>query len=423
MIKIPFFREILLESFSCENCGHRNSSTRSTGEIQEQGSKYTFRVEKEKDLERQVIRSDTGVFRVEDLDIEMPSGRGEISNVEGMVSKIYHELEMDQPLRKIETPKLHDSLQLLIDKLKLMRGGEAFPFIVSLDDTAGNSMIQPSPGDAGGKYIRRDYPRTQQQNLQLGIASSEKDEPENLSTQFEDLDIVDDQPYTIPAECPSCSKECEVNITKTNIPHFKEVILMATVCHFCGYRTNDVKTGGEIPEKGARITITIERVEDLSRDILKSESCTLKCPELGLEVHPGTLGGRFTTIEGLLAQVRDQLYGQIFDAGFDEDAVMESSVKGGDSMPSGVKQKWLEFFQQLENARKAEMKYTMILEDPLASSYVQSLTDGLLDPQVLREEYERTEDEIEELGLNDMKTEGYEQDEANKGVSEVIETE
>lgn len=417
MVKIPFFRDVLLESFSCENCGNRNSTTRSTGEIQEKGSKYVFRVEGEKDLERQIIRSDTGVFKVEDLDIEMPSGRGEINNVEGMIFKIHDELAMDQPLRKIETPKLHDSLQSLIDKLDSMRSGLAFPFTVSLDDAAGNSTIQPLPGDSGGKYIRHDYPRTQQQNVQLGIAAAKEDSTEIVSEQLEDLDIINDQPYSLPAECPSCGKECEVNITKTNIPHFKEVIIMATVCEFCGYRTNDVKTGGEIPENGERITVSVEKIEDLSRDILKSESCTLKCPEFGLEVYPGTLGGRFTTVEGLLAQVRDQLYGQIFDAGFDEDAVKDGTLNGGDSMTTNVQNDWLEFFRNLEKARKAEMKYTIILEDPLASSYVQSLTDNQSDSQVVREKYERTEDENDELGLKDMKTEGYEEDEAHQSVA------
>lgn len=411
LVRIPYFRELLVESFSCEECGNRNSSTRSTGEIQELGCKYTFKVEHEKDLERTVIRSDTAVFKVEDLDIEMPSGRGEITNVEGMVFGIHDDLEMDQPLRKIETPRLHDTLQGLIEKLASMRSGQAFPFTISLDDSAGNSTLQPSPNDSGGKYIRQEYRRTHEQNVQLGIASNDTEGIEGIANDLEDLEIVENQPYSLLENCPSCSKDCQVNITKTNIPHFKEVFIIATVCEHCGYRTSDVKTGGEIPDKGARISITIEKVEDLSRDILKSESCTMKCSELGLEVHPGTLGGRFTTVEGLLSQIRDQLYGQIFDAGFDEAAVQDGTVDGGDSMASGVKQQWLEFFKKLEQARKAEMKYTMVLEDPLASSYVQSFSDDASDPQIQREEYERTEEELEELGLKDMKTEGYEDDE------------
>ncbi|KAL9622557.1 MAG: hypothetical protein Q9160_003054 [Pyrenula sp. 1 TL-2023] len=410
LVRIPYFREILVESFSCD-CGNRNSSTRFAGEIQELGCKYTFKVEHPNDLMRQVIRSESAAFKVEDLDIEMPSGRGAISNVEGMICKIIDDLEMDQPSRKIETPRLHDTLEGMIEKLVSMQRSKTFPFTISLDDPAGNSVIQPSTLDPRGKYIRQEYPRTHEQNVKLGITSNDAEGAEAITHDLEDLEIVENQPYSLQENCPSCSRDCQVNISKTNIPHFKEVFIIATVCEHCGYRTNDVKTGGEIPEKGVRISITVEKVEDLSRDLLKSESCAMKCSELGLEVHPGTLGGRFTTVEGLLSQVRDQLYGQIFDAGFDEVAVKDGSVNGGDSMASGVKEQWLEFFKKLEQARKAEIKYTIVLEDPLAGSYVQSLRDDGADPQIQSEEYERTEDEIEELGLKDMKTEGYEDDE------------
>ena len=45
------------------------------------------------------------------------------------------------------------------------------------------------------------------------------------------------------------------------------------------------------------------------------------------------------------------------------------------------------------------------LEDPLASSYVEARMVG--DPQISTEEYERTHEEREDLGINDMQTEGY----------------
>ncbi|KAK3065703.1 hypothetical protein LTS18_002502 [Coniosporium uncinatum] len=186
-----------------------------------------------------------------------------------------------------------------------------------------------------------------------------------------------------------------------SIPHFKQVVIMSTVCERCGYRSNEVKTGGAVPEKGRRITVSIQGLEDLSRDILKAESCKMSCPELSLSVEAGTLGGRFTTIEGLLTQVRGDLKSQIFDA-----------QGGGDSMVSDAKVKWDEFFGQLDKAVSGETPFTVVLEDPLAGSYVQSMNDdGTPDARMQIEEYERTEEEEEELGLKDIKTEGYEQDE------------
>ncbi len=44
---------------------------------------------------------------------------------------------------------------------------------------------------------------------------------------------------------------------------------MSTVCEFCGYKSNEVKTGGQVSEKGRKITLKVEDPDDLTRDILK----------------------------------------------------------------------------------------------------------------------------------------------------------
>jgi zinc finger protein len=189
-----------------------------------------------------------------------------------------------------------------------------------------------------------------------------------------------------------------------NIPFFKQVVLMSTACEHCGYRSNEVKTGGEVPEKGQRITLKVSRREDLLRDILKSESAALVCPELQLRVEPGTMGGRFTTVEGILTQIRRDLRSQAFGL---EDGDANVPDGAGDSMTEQSKQAWDLFFQSLSDAIDGKKEFSLTLEDPLASSYVQSLTAPEPDPQIEVVEYERTEMEEEDLGLRDMKTEGY----------------
>ena len=77
-----------------------------------------------------------------------------------------------------------------------------------------------------------------------------------------------------------------------------------------------------------------------------------------------------------------------------------------------TKSKWTEFFDKLASAINGDVKFSVVLEDPLASSYVQSFTAPNPDPQIKVEDYERTDAEKEELGLNDMKTEGYEEEHA-----------
>ena len=44
----------------------------------------------------------------------------------------------------------------------------------------------------------------------------------------------------------------------------------------------------------------------------KSETCGLRIPDIDLVLQPGTLGGRFTTIEGLLDQVYEELSDKLF---------------------------------------------------------------------------------------------------------------
>jgi zinc finger protein len=62
----------------------------------------------------------------------------------------------------------------------------------------------------------------------------------------------------------------------------------------------------------------------------------------------------------------------------------------------------------------AERPFTVILDDPLANSYIQNIYAPDPDPNMTIEAYDRTFDQNEELGLNDIKVEGYEEDAAVK---------
>ncbi|CAG8360883.1 unnamed protein product [Penicillium salamii] len=426
LLRVPYFRDIILESFECPHCHFKDNSVKSAGQIQERGAKYTLNVENEQDMARQVIRSDLSIFKLEDLGIEMPRGESQLTNVEGVVQHIHEHLSGEQDLRKDQAPELHDALVPIIASLKkILDRDDAFPFTISLDDPTGNSWIAPNTTDRGSKYTRREYPRTHEQNEELGIAAdTQAVEAEKSQMDFgnpEDLDIVDGQVYTIPAECPGCSKACKVNIKKLNIPYFKEVFIWGTNCDGideaesfgqvphdgCGYRSSEVRTGGAVPEKGKTITLRVENNLDMSRDILKSDTCQLQSDDLDLSVEPGTLGGRFTTVEGLLVEIRDQLKGTIF-SGVDENT-------GGDGMASSDKETWERFFNRLDQAIDGQLKFTITLKDPMANSYVQDLCTPEVDPQITSEEYTRTEEEEDDLGFKDMKTEGYEQDAQTNG--------
>ena len=412
LTKIPFFREIILSSFACEHCGFEDVEIQSAGDIQEHGLQFSFRVEQTEDLQRQIIKSDTAICRLENLDLEIPAGRGRLTNIEGLIAGVAQDLAKDQETRKQEQPEVFQQLERLIQTLTKMTDGSAFPFSVSLDDPAGNSSIEPSPNDGPRKYRRTEYKRTVKQNAALGLgggslitaasqpdnADASADAPSGNEISMDDVDILEGKAYSLPCDCPGCSKPGVVNMQMLNIPYFKQVVVSAISCELCGYKSNEVKTGGEVPAQGKRIWLTVKDPKDLSRDLLKSETCYMKVPSCSLEVQPGTMGGRFTTVEGLLTQVRNDLRSSIFDVDGG------SNAGGGDSMSSNQKEAWDGFFSQLDKAIRAEVEYEILLEDPLANSYVQSFTAPEPDPQLRTEDYDRTGEEEEDLGLADMRT-------------------
>lgn len=435
LTKIPFFREIVIMSFSCDHCGFQNNEIQAAGEIQPKGAKYALRIEKDEDLQRQVVKSDICIFRVEDLDLEIPAGKGQFTNVEGILSQVKGDLEQHQEARMEQMPEVAQKVGGIISTLSEMLEGRRYPFMVSADDPSGNSSIEPKPGDAAGKWAKSEYNRTPAQNATLGLGdevpqpSADSQAPEtNIRPEYHSSnlvgangaapgvqpnnvdaedDIVENQVYSFPASCPGCTKSCTTNMKMVNIPYFKQVVLMSTVCDHCGYRSNEVKTGGEVPDKGKKITLKVSTAEDLARDILKSESASLHCPELQLRVEPGTMGGRFTTVEGIMTQIRKDLRAQAFGL---EDGDAPVPEGAGDGMAADSKQQWENFFTMLTDAIEGRKDFTLILQDPLAGSYVQSLTAPEPDPKIELEDYTRTHEEEEDLGLNDIKTEGYEQE-------------
>ncbi|KAH7133240.1 ZPR1 zinc-finger domain-containing protein [Dactylonectria estremocensis] len=402
---IPYFREIVIMSFSCEHCNLQNNEIQAAGTVQPKGTHYELRLTALDDFSRQVVKSDTATVKFIELDLEIPAGRGQLTNVEGLLSTVMEDLELGQEARKEQTPEVYPKIAEIIAKGRAMLAGDSFPFRFYVDDPAGNSFIAPDLKDGVGKWEKHEFARTREQNESLGLSDSDPSAAANLLNPglTAEGDIIPNEVYSFPATCPGCMHPCTTHMKMVDIPHFKQVVLMSTVCDDCGYRSNDVKTGGEIPELGEKIILQVKDSTDLARDILKSETCALECPELQLQVNPGTLGGRFTTVEGLLTQVRNDLHSQIFEA--------DGSGHGGDSLALKEKTQWDEFFSGLDAAIAGDKPFTIILTDPFASSFVQPLVDPPApDPSIQREKYTRTDEEEEELGLKDMKLEGYEED-------------
>ena len=53
--------------------------------------------------------------------------------------------------------------------------------------------------------------------------------------------------------------------------------------------------------------LRVTSFDDMKRDVLKSDSAMVVIPELDLELQHGTLGGLYTTVEGLLGKIYKNL--------------------------------------------------------------------------------------------------------------------
>lgn len=398
-------------SFSCDHCGFSNNEIQPAAEIEPKGARIELTVNSVADLNRKVVKSDHTSVRIVELDFEIPaqSQRGEITTLEGMIDRAVIGLEQDQPVRRIQHPedaKQIDSFVVSLEQLKLVES----PWTVVLEDISGNCFVEnPNAPHIDPSCIVTHFNRTPEQDHELGMftqqelrdneAAGVKHDQEakvlhNIEEDSWPLEELHGQVLQFETICSNCKAQCMTNMKMTSIPHFKDVVIMATVCDSCGVKTNEVKSGGGIEDKGVRFEVTINSRDDMSRDVLKSDNCSIEIPELDCEVGPSCLAGRFTTIEGLLASIKDQL--------------SESGAMFRDSEDVNSKIRMDKFIGKLDAIVQGETPCVLILDDPSGNSYVQALTDdGTLDDRLKITKYTRSFEQDDELGINDMRTENY----------------
>ncbi|CAI9108223.1 OLC1v1007777C1 [Oldenlandia corymbosa var. corymbosa] len=381
-------------------------------------------------LNRQVVKSETATIKIPDLDFEIPpeAQRGSLSTVEGILTRAADELGALQEERKKVDPQTADAIDQFLIKLRSCASGDSsFTFV--LDDPSGNSFIEnpfaPSPDPS---LSIKFYERTPEQQASLGYLADPaqggeaadvapldtNNGPEQGSSephgsvgaragrraiaQVNSAEVAEtlfkysapEEVMTFPTTCGACGAKCECRMFVTNIPYFREVIVMASTCDSCGYRNSELKAGGSISPKGKKIIIRVENLRDLSRDVIKSDTAGVTIPELELELASGTLGGFVTTIEGLITKISESL----------------ERVHGfGDSLDDSQRNKWLELRTRLKQLLSLEKPWTLIIDDALANSFVAPATDDIKDDhQLSYVEYERSWEQNEEFGLNDLDT-------------------
>jgi len=174
--------------------------------------------------------------------------------------------------------------------------------------------------------------------------------------------------------CPSCNKKTlRVTNTVISIPYFGEVLDFTILCSNCGYKRADIMPI-EIKEP-SRYTIHVESACDVNIRIVKSSTCTIRIPELGIKVEPGPLSeGYISNIEGLFSRISQ---------------VISMGMRMGHGEE---KKKGQELIDKINKLTEGQETVCVILEDPLGHSTIAS-------EKAIKESL--TERELKELKFGD----------------------
>lgn len=445
---IPFFRDIVVISFLCDHCGFKNHEFTPLTALADKGLKLSLKLSKTQDLNRMLIANVNSVIYIPEIDFEVPKiPKGLVTTVQGALLNFVEDLEYAQDQRKVNDPENYLKIQAVIDKLELMAQADpsVLPFFLIVNDPSGNSYIANPFAPLMDINLKEEhYERTKEQLIDMGFVSDlEVAKDKDLQTNYEnmkekgvnyvnDLKKVKDYKYTdkdtqdlllkmqgfakpkdghkldhsktvqeqdldsrlsiFPVNCYSCNELGELRTITCEIPFFKEIVIMAFSCDKCGYRNTEVKTAGEVSKLAKRITLKATTKEDLNRDIFKSDSAMVKIPELEFEMSPGSLGSFYTTVEGLLDKILDNI------------KVKNPFV--GDSTDIVQSQNFQNFLDKMEKMKNGEMlPFTLELDDTMDNCFILNPFYPNKDPSVVVEEYERTEEQNDDLGFNHMKTE------------------
>jgi zinc finger protein len=242
-----------------------------------------------------------------------------------------------------------------------------------------------------------------------GLGVRDDDAPEANPEEEEPGELGRTEAVSLPSPCPHCNRMGESLTALTDIPHFKEVIIMSFCCKICGFRNNEVKGGGAIPTKGCSVTLTVNDAKDLHRDVLKSDSCMVMIPIVELELQHGSLGGCYTTVEGLI----DKIIKSLSDC--NPFAVGDSSYNHHSEKveQNEQKSKFAEFMNQMRDLKDGKVfPFNITMRDPLGNSFFSPRIGEFIPPEVdsclKMENFKRSFEENEDFGLNDINTRDFE---------------
>jgi zinc finger protein len=370
-------------------------------------------------LHRFIIKSEYAKLYIPEIEFEIPpqTQKGSMSTIEGILRKSIEDLQEMQEERRKVNKDLADKIDSVLAKLEDYANGTVMPFTVILIDPSGNSFIQNPNAPKQDSYLKAEnFVRTKEEAVEMGFAASDPDanQKEEEKKQIPDYQsvptsigakkdankkpdllnkLIADEDYcksaaSFPTECYACTMPGEARSCTVNIPYFKELIIMSFYCESCGFKSVDTVSGGGISEKKTIYTFNVKGPEELNREVFKSNSCIIDIPELDLSMQAGTISSMFSTVEGILEKIQTTI---------EESFPFTKS----DSSPE-MSKNFIKFSANFHKF-KANGGFTLILTDPLSNTFINNPHEPDPDPLLKKELVNRTSDEDDELGINDLK--------------------
>lgn len=425
LTKIPFFKDIILMAFECTHCGNRNNEVQAASSLADYGIKFVVKIVNSRDLNRKIVKTEFADISIPYCGLEIPAKtqKGKLSTIEGFLSTARDDMQkaLETGVYDEMEKSSIEKIQETIKKISNVLDESALPVELILTDPSGNSFIENPFAPNNDVYCKvTHFIRSKEVAEAMGYSYHNEQESNVSKTVKEKLPFevyksnshisahlmdmtksVEDNEgsdaIVIPEVCLVCKKMGENRVCVITIPFFKELIITCFSCNECNFKSCEVKGGGGISDKGQKITLTLTEPNDLNRDMFKSETSQIIIPELCFESSAGSLGSMFTTVEGLL----QKLISNIKDTAFTQ----------GDSGQSEDKSKFDDFVARVENFKDNFKPFTLIIDDPAANSFIFSINheNPENDKNLKIEEYERSWEQNEELGLNNMIVEDYEE--------------
>ncbi len=159
----------------------------------------------------------------------------------------------------------------------------------------------------------------------------------------------------IEVPCAQCGSDDSLMMLSlsSEIPYFGEHTQITILCEHCGWKHTDF-----IPSEGKKPgfwSIVLDSIDKLTSRIVRSSSCTIRIPQLDLEVTPGgSSSGFVSNIEGVINRFEN---------------VVMTFIRGS-SDSNEVIQKANKILEELKIAKSGGAKIEIVLLDPRGRSQI-----------------------------------------------------